>query len=218
MNSIKTRENAFKAIYKRLYKHYGPQHWWPGDTRLEIIVGAILTQNTSWANVGKAIKNLKDAELLSSPVKLLSLGARRLARLIRPAGYYNIKAERVRNFLKFLGENYGASLKKMSFEKTEELRRQLLQINGIGPETCDSILLYAFKRPVFVVDAYTKRIFSRHGIFGHDLDYDGIQRIFMSAFPSDEKLFNEYHALIVRLGKEFCKSRPKCEGCPLHGH
>ena len=211
------RKRTLKDIYKRLYKYFGPQHWWPGDTRLEIIVGAILTQNTSWSNVEKAIKNLKERKLLSSPLKLSALGASRLAGLVRPTGYYNIKARRIRNFLAFLSSQYASSLKKMSFQETGELRRQLLQVNGVGPETCDSILLYAFKRPVFVVDAYTKRIFSRHGIFNHDLGYDDVQRIFTSSFPSDYRVYNEYHALIVRLGKEFCAPQPNCEGCPLKG-
>lgn len=212
---MKVKGNILKKIYERLYRCYGPQRWWPGDTRLEIIIGAILTQNTSWSNVEKAIKNLKDAKLLSSSARLLSLDERKLAELIRPAGYYNIKAKRIRNFLILLSSRYGASLNKMSFAETGELRKELLKVNGIGPETCDSILLYAFKRPVFVIDAYTKRIFSRHNIFGHDLEYDSLQCAFMFHLPSDEKVFNEYHALIVRLGKEFCRTSPKCEHCPL---
>lgn len=212
---MNSRRDTLKIIYSRLYKHFGPQNWWPGDTRLEIIIGAILTQNTAWTNVEKAIANLKSQRLLSSAQELLRLEPSHLARLVRPSGYYNIKSARIRNFLVFLAGNYASSLRKMSFQGTKELRDELLKVNGIGPETCDSILLYAFKRPVFVVDSYTKRIFSRHGIFRQNLEYDAIQKTFMSELPADERLYNEYHALIVALGKEYCRTTPDCKKCPI---
>jgi len=202
-------------LYRRLYRHYGPQRWWPGDTRLEIIVGAILTQNTAWANVEKAIRNLKAAGLLSSARRLHHINKRSLARLIKPAGYYNVKSSRIKNFTRFLFSKYGGSLERMARRSTEELSRELIGLNGIGPETRDSILLYAFKRPVFVVDAYTKRILSRHGMVKTDAFYDEIQGLFMSHLSANEKMFNEYHALIVRLGKERCRTSPQCYGCVL---
>ena len=205
------------GIYKKLYKFYGPQGWWPAESRFEIIVGAILTQNTAWSNVEKAIKNLKAEGYLSSPSKLHSLSGKRLARLIRPAGYYNVKASRLKNFATFLMKKYNGSLGRMSKEPTDRLRHELLGVNGIGPETCDSILLYAFRRPYFVVDAYTKRVFSAHGLFRNDPAYEVVQAIFMKNLPSDSKMFNEYHALIVRLGKDYCKEKPGCERCPLKG-
>lgn len=216
MSNPNRTPNIFKDIYTRLYKRFGPQHWWPGDTRFEIIVGAILTQNTSWSNVEKAIKNLKRENLLS-PAKLMAIDKKRLAGLIRPAGYYNIKAARIKNFLNFLSSQYNSSLRKMSSAGTVDLRKQLLSVNGIGPETCDSILLYAFDRPVFVIDAYTRRIFSRHGRLSHDMPYESMQAEFAENLPSDSRLFNEYHALIVRLAKEFCRTSPRCEACPLSG-
>ncbi len=207
--------NVLLSIYKKLYKFYSSQKWWPADTRFEVIVGAILTQNTSWKNVEKAIKNLKKANVLSSPYRIGRLKKGELSRLIKPAGYYNVKAERLKNFLTFLTAEYSGSLNKLSHQKTEKLRQELLGVNGIGPETCDSILLYAFKRPVFVVDAYTKRIFERHKICNKDLDYHQIQKIFMDNLPRNYKLYNEYHALIVRLGKEVCRKLPNCKICPL---
>ncbi|MFA6321755.1 MAG: endonuclease III domain-containing protein [Candidatus Omnitrophota bacterium] len=209
-------ENLTK-IYSRLYKIYGPQRWWPGRSRFEIIIGAILTQNTAWTNVEKAIKNLRFHSCLSSPAKLHSIHADKLSVLIRPAGYHNVKAKRLKNFTGFLLKSYGGKLAKLAEIDTAVLRNELLEINGIGPETCDSILLYAFNRPVFVVDAYTKRIFSRHGLFSEDSSYEYVQNIFTRNLPSDVVIFNEYHALIVKLAKEHCKKSPKCETCPLKG-
>lgn len=201
-------------IFGRLYKFYGPQGWWPGRTRFEIIVGAILTQNTAWTNVEKAIVNLKRAKLLS-PAKIKNLDKKELAKLIRPAGYYNVKSKRLKNFIGFLFSEYGGSLSKISRKELAKLRRELLCVNGVGPETCDSIILYAFGKPIFVVDAYTKRIFSRHGFFGSDANYEEVQRFFMDRLPGEVGLYNEYHALLVRLGKEFCKTKPDCKECPL---
>jgi len=215
---VTMNKNTLLDIYNKLYKFFGPQHWWPGDTPLEIIVGAILTQNTAWTNVEKAIANLKQVRLLSSPAKIKRSGRKALARLIRPAGYYNVKSARIKNFIDFLDSGYGLSLKRLGRRETAKLRSELMSVNGIGPETCDSILLYAFKKPVFVVDAYTKRIFSRHGIFSESLSYDKVQEIFMRSLPSDERLYNEYHALIVRLGKELCRKKPDCGNCPLKEH
>lgn len=203
------------SIYRQLYARFGPQQWWPGDTPFEVMVGAILTQNTNWSNVEKAIGNIKEKRLLT-PSGLRGLSHARLASLIRSAGYYNIKARRLRNFIDFFLKRYGGNVRKMRSADTRLLREQLLCVNGIGPETADSILLYALDRPVFVADAYTKRIVSRHGLVGKDDDYAAVQGLFMRNLKSDARLFNEYHALLVRLGKEFClKGKPKCEGCPL---
>lgn len=202
-------------IYDKLYKFYGPQGWWPAKSRLEVIVGAILTQGTAWGNVEKAVHNLRKAGLLRSTVSISKTRPEELARLVRPAGYFNVKSRRIRNFIKFLADRYGLSLKKISRRETSVLRDELLQVNGIGPETCDSILLYAFERPVFVVDAYTKRVFSRHDFFRPDAGYEEVQKVFTENLPVDKKIYNEYHALIVRLGKEFCRKKPECGQCPL---
>ena len=208
-------QHKLEQIYQKLYRHFGPQSWWPGDTPFEVIVGAILTQNTNWQNVAKAIANLKEAGVLS-PQKLYSLAQEKLAQLIRPSGYFNIKAKRLKAFLDFLFKNYGGSLKKMFARDLETLRQEILKVKGIGPETADSILLYAGGFPVFVVDAYTKRIFSRQKILSEKTDYHRVQEIFMRNLENDVKLYNEYHALIVRLGKEICKkTKPKCEICPI---
>lgn len=205
---------SLNRIYDRLYQHFGPQDWWPGDTVCEIVVGAILTQNTNWQNVEKALANLKKEKLLSVR-KLQALPASRLAALIRPSGYFNIKARRLKNFCDFVCGEYGGSLRKMSKAPLEKLRPQLLSVNGIGPETADSILLYAFHKPVFVIDAYTKRFLSRHNLIHKDDDYHTVQRLFEGGLKRDARLFNEYHALIVALGKDFCKPSPRCEECPL---
>jgi endonuclease-3 related protein len=179
------------------------------------MVGAILTQNTNWSNVEKAISNLKKNRLLT-PDGLYSASRKKLASLIRPAGYYNIKAKRLREFLNFLFKSYQGNLKKMVAVATQELRQQLLSVNGIGPETADSILLYALGKPVFVIDAYTRRIFSRHRFIREDSSYEEVQGLFAKNLKPDTRLFNEYHALLVKLGKEFCfKRRPKCDICPL---
>jgi endonuclease-3 related protein len=205
------------AIYKKLHREYGPRDWWPADTPFEVIVGAILTQNTAWSNVEKAIKNLK-AERLLCPRSMADVKASKLARLIRPAGYFNVKAKRLKNFSDTLSGRYGNSLKRLFSLPTRKLREELLAINGIGPETADSILLYAAGRPVFVIDAYTKRIFSRHGIVGQDAAYGRMQRLFMEGLPRSARLFNEYHALIVELAKRHCRKSPLCEGCPLKAY
>jgi endonuclease-3 related protein len=207
--------NDLLRIYKKLYSFYGPQHWWPGDTSFEIAVGAILTQNTNWSNVEKAIKNLKDAKVLSAKA-LHELSIQKLASLIRPAGYFNIKAKRLKAFIDFLIENYNGSMKRMKKEDLEQLREKLLDVHGIGSETADSILLYALDKPVFVIDAYTKRVLSRHEIMDYNASYDGYQELFHKELDEDLQLFNEYHALFVKVGKDYCKPRPLCEKCPLN--
>ncbi len=206
--------NKLRIIYNVLYKSFGPQHWWPGDTPFEVAVGAILTQNTNWGNVEKAISNLKASRALSAK-KIHSMPASRLAALIRPAGYFNIKARRLKAFIGFLVENYQGSMEKMKKEDIHSLRGKLLSVNGVGPETADSILLYALGKPVFVIDAYTKRVLSRHELMGHDESYEDFQSLFHSSLRKDVRLFNEYHALFVRVGKIYCRPKPLCGICPL---
>ena len=203
-------------IYNILYKVYGPRNWWPADTPFEVIVGAILTQNTSWNNVEKAIANLKANNGLT-PGKLKKMSKNKLASLIKPCGYYNIKATRLKHFIEYLVKNYGGSLKKFFSNSTPNIREKLLAINGIGPETADSILLYAANRPAFVVDAYTKRILEKQGLIKSNATYEQIQRLFEDNLPKSSRLFNEYHALIVQHGKEVCRKRPICSACVLHG-
>lgn len=207
-------QNDLKEIYQRLFKKFGPQHWWPGRTKFEIMVGAVLTQNTNWGNVEKAIMNLRQAGVLNLAA-MHKLSTPQLARLIRPSGYFNIKAKRLKNLLDFIAGEYSGNLRKMQREPLLSLRRKLLSVNGIGPETADSILLYALDKSTFVVDAYTKRILYRHAMIAHKDDYHKVQKIFMNKFTDNIKLFNEYHALIVKVGKEFCRTKPLCELCPL---
>lgn len=203
------------AIYHKLYARFGPQYWWPAQTPFEVMTGAILTQNTNWRNVEKAISNLKRNKLLSAR-KLYHLPHSKLIALIRPAGYYNVKARRLKEFLRFFIETYAASAKRMSSVCWVTLRKQLLSVKGIGPETADSILLYALNKPVFVVDAYTRRILSRHGFIRDDHSYDDIRALFMDNLRNNAAFFNEYHALLVRIGKEFClKGERRCGTCPL---
>lgn len=202
-------------LYERLYEAHGPQGWWPGDTPFEVAVGAILTQNTNWNNVARAITALKEEERLT-PQALNDLPEAELARLIRPAGYYNIKARRLKNFLDFLA-HYGNSMEVMAGDTLENLRPALLTVKGIGPETADSILLYALAKPTFVVDAYTFRALSRHGFISEAYAYEELQQLFMEHLPTEVPLFQEYHALLVRLGKAWCRPKPQCEACPVQG-
>jgi len=205
-----------RDIYDRLLAFFGPQHWWPGETRFEIMVGAVLTQNTAWTNVEKAIISLKDQGLLSFEAMCASPHAA-LAECIRPCGYFNVKATRLHNLLAMVETRYHGDLDRMAADELPALRQALLSVKGIGPETADSILLYAAGKPIFVVDAYSYRLLSRHGLVSEDeTDYETMQELFMDALPADSSLFNEYHALIVRTGKDFCKkTNPRCGACPL---
>jgi endonuclease-3 related protein len=206
---------VLQEVYQRMFDAFGPQKWWPGDTQFEILVGAILVQNTSWQNVERAIQNLREADLLE-PRSLYEVPEEELEELIRPAGYYRIKTGRLRALLKFLIERYNGSLDTMFQRPLAALREELLGVHGVGPETADSILLYAGNMPTFVVDAYTYRIFSRHGWIDMQASYDDIQEYFHDHLPADAPMYNEYHALIVALGKRFCKkSKALCDECPL---
>ncbi|MEE8185506.1 MAG: endonuclease III domain-containing protein [Thermodesulfobacteriota bacterium] len=207
--------NILNKIYDKLYASFGPQNWWPAESQFEVIIGAILTQNTSWRNVEKAINNLKYSGLLT-PKKLHDLSHKELACLIRSAGYFNIKSKRLKAFLDYLFDRYEGNLEELFKERVEVLRGELLSVDGIGEETADSILLYAGRYPVFVVDSYTRRILSRHHLIPSDASYSEIQRLFIENLKQDERLFNEYHALIVKVGKELCRNRnPLCNMCPL---
>jgi endonuclease-3 related protein len=208
--------NKIIEIYHKLYHAFGPQHWWPGDSPFEIAVGAILTQNTNWANVEKAIASLKIKRALSAK-GIHEMKAEKLALFIRPAGYFNVKARRLKAFIHFLINDYHGSMGRMKNEKLDTLRTKLLNVHGIGPETADSILLYALDKPVFVIDAYTKRVLSRHSVINHDESYERIQDLFHEILKRDTELFNEYHALFVRLGKTYCRKKPLCDRCPLEG-
>lgn len=214
LNMIARHRERLMSIYQRLFKTLGPQHWWPAKTPFEVIVGAILTQNTSWTQVEKAIKNLKEQDLLS-PEGILKISLQELAQAIRPSGYFNQKAKRLKTFVAFLEERFKGDLQVMAKEPTEELRKELLELSGIGPETADSILLYALHQPLFVVDAYTHRIFTRQGMIEEEISYEKMQSFFMDHLPLEVPLFNEYHALIVKEAKEFCRKRPICSECPI---
>jgi endonuclease-3 related protein len=210
------RRVNLRSYYRRLRSHFGHQHWWPGDTPFEVCVGAILTQNTAWSNVEKAIANLKRARALS-PRALHAMSERDIAALIRPSGYFNIKARRLKIFIEFLFAEYGGSVTRMRREDLETLRPKLLAVKGIGPETADSILLYALGKPIFVVDAYTERVLSRHGLIKPSAAYDEIQELFHSSLHHPRStLFNDFHAQFVAVGKTYCKSRVAlCDKCPL---
>jgi len=210
------RTDLLMEMYNKLFNAFGPQHWWPGETPFEVMVGAILTQSTNWKNVEKAINNLKSAGVFS-PEAILELPPSKLASLIKSSGYFNQKTKKLKNFLKFFKENYNFSIKRMKEEELTVLREKLLSVKGIGRETADSILLYALEKPIFVVDAYTYRVLTRHNIVPEDATYDEIQSLFMDNLEHEVKLFNEYHALFVRVGKEFCKRNPECDNCPLKG-
>lgn len=201
-------------VYKRLENSFGAQNWWPGESKFEVIVGAVLTQNTSWLNVEKALENLRESDTLDFR-SMSKLPIIELAELIRPAGFYRVKAKRLSNLLRFIQDEYNGSLETMFLADACVLREQLLHVNGIGPETADSILLYAGDMPTFVVDAYTARLVKRHEWVEEDADYYSIKEFFESQLDSDVHLFNEFHALIVQLGKQFCKPTPNCTDCPL---
>ena len=204
------------SLYFLQDAHFGKLHWWPGDSPLEIIVGAILTQNTSWKNVEAAIINLKAAKILTA-AKLYHADERLLETLIVPSGYYRQKTKKIKAFLTYLYKKHGGNINKMLATPLVQLREELLVIWGIGKETADSIILYAAEKPLFVVDAYTTRILSRHGFCKPDASYDAVQKLFLSHLEPSVELFKQYHALIVNTGKTFCKTTPLCEACPLQG-
>ncbi|MBT8763418.1 endonuclease III domain-containing protein [Desulfohalobiaceae bacterium Ax17] len=209
------RQTLLLNIFSALSSSLGPSHWWPGETPFEVAVGTILTQNTNWQNVEKAIFNLKQENLLT-PHKLYTLSDQKLAQLIRPAGYFRIKTKRLKNFLSFLYYECDLNFDMLKKQDMQELRPKLLQINGIGPETADSILLYALEKPSFVVDAYTRRMFNRHGLVVEDVTYEELRSFFMDVLPPDVQLYNEFHALIVRTAKKWClKKKSLCSDCPL---
>ncbi len=202
-------------IYHQLIDYYGPQHWWPAQEPFEVIVGAILTQSAAWLNVEKAIANLKAAKALS-PKALRQLSLSELATLIHPCGYYNAKALKLKSLAHWLGEYYNDNLNRLFTNTTDYLRQQLLSIQGIGQETADSIILYAANKPIFVIDAYTRRIINRIGLAPDSNSYTAYQALFMDNLPTDTVLFNEYHALLVCLGKNVCRNHPLCQQCCLN--
>jgi len=211
-----THKKILLNIYDALYQSFGPQHWWPGETPFEVAVGAILTQNTNWGNVEKAIGNLKQQKVLRAK-HLYDMPHERLAALIRPAGYFNVKTKRLKEFLSFLLNHYRGSMARMKDEDVHSIRHSLLSIKGIGPETADSIILYALEKPIFVIDAYTKRVLVRHKLAPEQATYHELQKLFHHNLPTDVQLFNEYHALFVMVGKHYCKPKPRCRECPLEG-
>ncbi|MBC8019544.1 MAG: endonuclease III domain-containing protein [Verrucomicrobia bacterium] len=205
---------SFMDIYRRMSERFGPLSWWPAETPFEVCVGAILTQNTAWTNVEKAIIALKQATIMT-PAAMRDVEPEQLAQLIRPAGYFNVKSTRLKAFVSWLFLHHQGSLEQMFSGDWLTLRAELIQVRGIGPETADSILLYAGNKPTFVVDAYTRRLFHRLGLLPENAGYDETRALFMAHLPADVQLFNEYHALIVRQCKQFCRKKPLCNGCPL---
>lgn len=205
---------TLRAFFDAMMAAYGPQGWWPAKTPTEVIIGAILTQNTAWRNVERAIDNLRSAGALDWAV-LRDLPAEELAELIRPAGTFNVKTRRLRLFVAWLWERFDGRLERLFAMPLHALREELLGVSGIGRETADAILLYAGSLPTFVVDAYTARILFRHRLIDPDYGYDDIKDLFESNLPADVTLFNEYHALLVQVGKLHCRPRARCEGCPL---
>ncbi len=207
--------HAIERIYQRLYEFFGAQRWWPGETVEEIIIGAVLTQNTNWENVERAIDNLKEAHALSLK-KIATLSAEKLSALIRPSGYFNVKEKRLRAVAEYFVRRCNGDPSRLKGIPTCRLRKELLGVYGVGRETADSILLYALGRRIFVVDAYTMRMGRRHGLLSEKDDYEDARRVFESSLKKSVRLYNEYHALIVRLGKEYCKPHSHCDGCPLN--
>ncbi len=211
----KSTRRQLMRIYELMREAFGHRKWWPGDTAFEIMIGAILTQNASWANVEKALHNLKTEDMLS-PEGIRDADLERLAELVKPSRYYNQKAIKLKDFVEwFLAPPYKGSAPRLKRRPAGELRDELLSIRGIGPETADDILCYALDKPVFVVDAYTRRAFHRLGFLREDASYDETRRLFMENLPEDLELFNDYHAQIVHLGQMHCRPKPICEGCPL---
>ena len=201
-------------IYDKLLDHYGPQSWWPADSPFEVMVGAILVQSTAWRNVERAIANLKSADSLS-PAAIRDMSLHTLEELIRPSGFYRVKAKRLRTLCEYLGDRCADSIELMERRPTQDLRRELLAVYGVGEETADDILLYALDRPVFVIDAFTRRVFHRLGWCSPSATYAELQTMFQAHLPRSVPIYNEYHALIVRHGNTTCKKRPDCANCPL---
>ncbi len=215
MKPKRTDISRLRVIFGKMNEHFGPRNWWPGETAFEICIGAILTQSVSWRNVAKAINNLKTAGLLDLQTMHQS-PAEEIENCIVPTMYYRAKTRKLKAFVDHIVQNYNGHLELMLQKDVQTLRKELLNIYGIGPETADSIILYAAGKPVFVVDAYTKRIFSRLGFFREDISYDELQRYFMQTLPPDTPFFNEFHALIVGVGNRFCSNKkPKCPECPV---
>lgn len=206
-----------RSYYDALLAHFGPQRWWPGETPFEVMVGAILTQNTAWTNVEKAVATLKANGLLD-PRAIDRLDAETLALAIRPAGYFRVKAKRLKAFVRWFVERFDGDAERMGRRPLARLREELLAVHGIGPETADSILLYALGAPTFVVDAYTHRVAARHELAPEETTYDELKELFESQLPRDATLYNEFHAQIVAVGKAFCRPKPRCESCPLRAH
>ena len=203
-------------MFNLMLDRFGPQNWWPGNGPFEMMAGAILTQNTNWTNVEKALANLKRENLLSVR-GIHDVSAEKLAEYIKPAGYFNIKSKRLKNLVSMLVDDYNDDISRFTNEGIETQRMALLSVKGIGPETADSIILYASKKPVFVIDTYTYRILSRHNMVDEQVTYEELQDLFMDNLEPDHELFNEFHALIVHTGKDYCKKHPKCDNCPLNG-
>lgn len=211
----KATKQQLLTIYARLFAEYGLQHWWPAKTPFEVIIGAILTQSAAWTNVEKAIANLETAQALS-PEVLQDMPEAQLAELIHPSGYYNAKAHKIKAFVDWLHREYAGDLDKLFAHDISTLREQLLAVHGIGEETADSVILYAANKPIFVIDAYTRRITHRFGIAPKSERYSDFQGLFMKALPADTQFFNEYHALLVCLGKNICRKLPRCGECCLN--
>jgi endonuclease III related protein len=211
---VKDTQQRLLNIFNLLLNAFGKRNWWPGETELEIIIGAVLTQNTSWKNVEKAIDNLKQRNVLDIET-LYKMNKETLALIIKPSGFYNIKSKRLKNIINVIYDEYSSNILNLKNINMWSIREKLLGINGIGRETADSIILYALNKPIFVIDVYTKRFLKNHRLYDEESDYDTVQRFFMKNLPNDTYLFNEFHALIVYLGQSFCKKVPLCSRCPL---
>ena len=208
------RPSELRKYYDALRSHFGHQRWWPGETPFEVIVGAILTQNTAWTNVEKAIQNLRVNRLLDAR-RLDDIDLETLAIAIRPAGYFHVKAKRVKAFVRWFLKRFGGQVERMRSEPVDRLRNELLAVYGIGRETADSILLYALGHPSFVVDAYTHRVLSRHEFVAEETSYEEMKELFESTLPREPALYNDFHAQLVAVGKNYCRTTPRCEKCPL---
>lgn len=209
-----TRTVDLRKVYEDLFNAFGPQHWWPGETPEEVLIGAVLVQSVSWKNVERAIENLRSEKLIHIK-RLYDLPVDELHELIQSVGYYRVKAKRLRNLLEFLVVEYNGSVHSLFALPIAEARQQLLGVNGVGPETADSILLYAAGMPTFVVDAYTRRVLLRHGWIEPPAKYEAMKQLFEQQLPEDAQLYNEFHALVVRVGHHYCSRTPKCDECPL---